>query len=141
MQEPERDEEPPEWERRPQTEEEAEAMQARSDRLVDRIEARLRREGEEANYEQILEEEIERLHREEGRPEPTPEQLERNAEWIDEMNRAAEEALSNPDPEAEKGAGIRAPTGHAGDGIFPAIASKRRKRRLGDRWMPATNTR
>lgn len=77
-------------------------MQARSDRLADRIEARLRREGEGADYEQILEEEIERLHRDEGRPQPTPEQLERNAEWIDEMNRAAEEALSNPDPEAEK---------------------------------------
>lgn len=77
-------------------------MQARSDRLADRIEARLCREGEAADYEQILEEEIERLHREEGRPEPTPEQMERNAEWIEEMNRAAEEALSNPDPEVEK---------------------------------------
>lgn len=77
-------------------------MQARSDRLADRIEARLRREGEGADYEQILEEEIERLHREEGRPEPTPEQLARNAEWIEEMNQAAEAALSNPDPEVEK---------------------------------------
>jgi hypothetical protein len=102
MQEPEQEEEPAEWEQRPQTEEEAEAMQARSDRLADRIEARLRREGDEADYEQILEEEIERLHREEGRSGPTSAQLERNAEWIDEMNRAAEEALRNPDPEAEK---------------------------------------
>lgn len=85
----------------PQNEEEAEAEQARSDRLADRIEARLRREGAE-DYDKILEEEIERLHREEGRPEPTPEQEARRAEWIDEANRAAEEALANPDPEVEK---------------------------------------
>lgn len=102
MQYPERDDEPAEWEHRPQTEEEAEKMQERSDRLADRIEARLRREGEQADYGQILEEEIERLHREEGRPEPTPEQQERNAGWIEEMNRAAEDALANPDPEVEK---------------------------------------
>ena len=95
------DDTPPEWEDRPQTEEEAEAQQARSDRLADRIEARLRHEGAE-NYDKILEEEIDRLHREEGRPEPTPEQEARRAEWIDEANRAAEEALANPDPEVER---------------------------------------
>ncbi len=95
------DDTPAEWDEKPQTEEEAEAQQARSDKLADRIEARLRKEGEEA-YDRILEEEIDRLHREEGRPEPTPEQLARNAEWIDEMNRAGEEALANPDPELEK---------------------------------------
>lgn len=86
---------------KPQTEEEAEAQQARSDKLADRIEARLRREGDGADYEKILEEELDRLDREEGRPEPTPEQLERSAEWIEEMNRAGEEALANPDPEVE----------------------------------------
>lgn len=86
---------------KPQSEEEAEAEQARSDRLANRIEARLRREGTE-DYDKILEEEIERLHREEGRPEPTPEQQARSAEWIEEMNRAAEEALANPDPEVER---------------------------------------
>jgi hypothetical protein len=96
------DDTPAEWEARPQTEEEAEAMQARSERLADCIETRLRREGEQADYEQILEEEIDRLHREEGRPEPTPEQLARNAGWIEDMNRAAGEALANPDPEVEK---------------------------------------
>jgi len=86
---------------KPQSEEEAEAEQARSDRLADRIEARLKREGA-GGYDKILEEEIERLHREEGRSEPTPEQEARRAEWIDEMNRAAEEALANPDSEVEK---------------------------------------
>jgi len=85
----------------PQSEEEAEAEQARSDRLMDRIEVRLQREGA-GDYDKILEEEIERLHREEGRPEPTPEQEARHAEWIHEANRAAEEALANPDPEVEK---------------------------------------
>lgn len=37
----------------------------------------MRREGEGTDYEQILEEE---LDREEGRPGPTPEQVARNAE-------------------------------------------------------------
>lgn len=95
------DEEPAEWDERPQTEEEAERMQARSDLLADRIQARLRREGEAADYEKILEEEIERQRRERGEPEPTPDQLARNAEWIEEANRAAEDAMQNPDPELE----------------------------------------
>ena len=97
-----RGEEPPERDERPQTEEEAEQMQARSDRLAERIEARMRREGADADYEKILEEELDRLDREEGRPEPTFGHLERNEEWIEEMNRAAEEAQANPDPEVEK---------------------------------------
>ena len=90
-----------EWEEKPQSEAEADQMQARSDLLSDRIQARLKREGANADYETILHEEIERLHRELGEPEPTPEQLARNAEWIEEMNRASEEALKNPDPEFE----------------------------------------
>jgi hypothetical protein len=91
-----------EWSEKPQTEEEAEQMQERSDRLADRIEARLAREGEGADYEKILDEEIERMRAERGEPAPTPEQLARNAEWIEEANRAAEESLNNPDPEVEK---------------------------------------
>lgn len=89
------------WDEKPQTEEEAEQMQARSDLLSDRIQARLKREGDKADFETIMHEEIERLHRELGEPELTPEQLARNAEWIEEMNRATEEALKNPDPELE----------------------------------------
>ncbi|HVZ66491.1 MAG TPA: hypothetical protein VG936_18145 [Lacunisphaera sp.] len=91
----------PEWAENPQAEEEAEFQQARSDRLADRIELRLRREGEDA-YEKILAEELKRMRHECGDPEPTPEQLARNAEWIEEMNRAADEILANPDPELEK---------------------------------------
>jgi hypothetical protein len=95
------DDTPAEWDEKPQTEEEAEAEQARSDKLTDRIQARLAREGKGADYEKILEEELDRLDREEGRAPLTPEQQARNAEWIDEANRAAEEALAHPDPELE----------------------------------------
>ena len=98
-----------EWNEKPQTEEEAEQMQERSDRLADRVQARLTREGDKADYEKILEEEIERMREEHGEPEPTPEQLARNAEWIEEANRAAEEALQNPDPEIEAEMSIRHP--------------------------------
>ncbi|HEY5552319.1 MAG TPA: hypothetical protein VIK52_10550 [Opitutaceae bacterium] len=95
------DDTPGEWNEKPQTEEEAEAMQARSDLLNDRVMARLAREGEAADYEKILDEEIERMRRERGEPEPTEEDLARNAGWIEEANRAGEEALANPDPELE----------------------------------------
>jgi len=103
------DDTPPEWDLKPQTEQEAEEQQARSDLLMDRIEARMQREGESADYEKILDEEMERLRRERGEPEPTAEDLERNAEWIEEMNRAAEETLANPDPEIEAELRIRHP--------------------------------
>lgn len=93
--------EPPEDDAKPMTEAEAEALQARSDLLSDRIAARMEREGDDADLERIIDEEIERLRRERGEPEPTEEDLARNAEWIEEMNAAAEEALANPDPELE----------------------------------------
>ncbi|MBI5771824.1 MAG: hypothetical protein HZA93_28895 [Verrucomicrobia bacterium] len=96
------DDTPPEWnEGQPQTEEEAEKMQADSDRLADRIQARLDREGPEADYAKILEEELERRARERGEKPLTPEQEAERAEWVEEMNRAAEEALKHPDPELE----------------------------------------
>jgi hypothetical protein len=95
------DDTPDEWNEKPQTEEEAEAQQARSDLLGDRIQARLDREGDGADFEKILDEELDRIRRERGEPEPTEEDLARNAEWIDEANRAAEEALANRDPEVE----------------------------------------
>jgi hypothetical protein len=80
---------------RPQTEEEAERMLEESDRLVDRIEARMEREGPDADYEKILDEELERRRRERGEPPLTPEEEARSAEWIEELNRAAEEAASD----------------------------------------------
>lgn len=89
-------------ESKPMTEAEAEAMQARSDLLADRVQARLNRAGPEADYAKILEEEIERLNREDPPPEPTPEQLARNETWLEEFNRGAKEALENPDPDEEE---------------------------------------
>lgn len=85
----------------PQTEEEAEAMQAASDRLADRIEARIRREGPDADYETILSEELDRRAQERGEEPRTPEQEERHAEWVEAMNGIFDEALAHPDPEWE----------------------------------------
>ena len=93
----------------PTTEAEAERMQADSDRLMDRIQARLNREGPDADYDKILEEELERRDRERGRPPPAPEEVARSAEWIEEMNRATDEVLKNPDPELEAERAIKHP--------------------------------
>jgi hypothetical protein len=90
------------WNEKPFTEEQAEQMQAQSDRLLDRIEARLKKEGAGADYEKILHEEIERGRHERGEVDPTPEQLARNAEWIEEMNRAGEETRNDPELIAER---------------------------------------
>jgi hypothetical protein len=78
---------------RPQTEAEAEKMQAESDRLTDRIMARMEREGDAADYEKILAEELERARQERGEPDPTPEQEAERAHWVEEMNAAAAEAM------------------------------------------------
>lgn len=87
---------------RPQTEAEAEKMQAESDQLVDRIMARMDRAENAADYEKILNEEIERARRERGEPDPTPEQEAERNEWIEEMNAAATEALKEKKSEAWK---------------------------------------
>lgn len=84
---------------KPMSEAEAEAMQARSDLLNDRVQARLAREGPNADYEKILEEEIERLIREDPAPEPTPEQEERNAAWLEKFNRGGDHDAESLDPE------------------------------------------
>lgn len=88
-------------EEKPFTEEEAEAMDAENERLLDRIKARLEREGPNADFAKILEEERERRRIERGEAPLTPEQEAQRAEWLDEMNRAAEESAANPDPELE----------------------------------------
>ncbi|MDR0901904.1 MAG: hypothetical protein LBM92_03940, partial [Opitutaceae bacterium] len=87
---------------RPPTEEEADRMQADSDLLMDRITERMRREGENADFDKILDEEITRRRKERGEPEPTPEQLEENQRRIDELNEDAEEALRDMETEAWK---------------------------------------
>ena len=84
-------------EEEPFSEEEAEKIQEESDRLADRIQARMEKEGEGADYEKILEEELERRRAERGEKPLTPEEEAERAAWIDEMNRTAEEALDDPE--------------------------------------------
>jgi hypothetical protein len=91
---------------RPFSEEDAEKMLADSDKLTDRVMARMEREGETADFEQILEEELERARKERGEPDPTPEQLAERDRRIEELNAAAEEALQEEETEQWKdGAG------------------------------------
>lgn len=77
----------------------ADAEQARIDLLIDRVEARIARAieaGEEPDFERIMEEERARLRRERGELEPPPaasDEAAEQAEWIGEMNAAAEAAL------------------------------------------------
>ncbi len=86
------------------TEAEADEEAAWMDRLNQRIGARLEREGPDA-YDQIYEEEREKIRQERGEPEPeplTPEQEAEQAAWIEEMNQAAEAALEEVDLAAEQ---------------------------------------
>jgi len=91
------------WAPKPLTEDEATRLQAESEKLVDRIQARIRREGERADLARIMDEEIARLRRERDEAPPTAEQLARNSAWIDEMNRVASSAIGEPEPAASSG--------------------------------------
>ena len=85
------------WASRPLTEAEAERLQEASDRLADRIHARLTREGERVDLERIMNEEIERLKRERGEADSSaPEQIALRAAWVEEMNRAGRESIGLP---------------------------------------------
>lgn len=95
------DDTPAEWNETPLSEEAAEKMQAESDLLADRINARVEREGIE-HYKRILEEELARRRRERGEPPLAPEQEAEQDVLMEEMNRAAEEAANNPDSEREE---------------------------------------
>jgi hypothetical protein len=94
-------------------EKEADAEQARMDLLLDRVQARIRRAraaGEEPDLERIMDEERARLRRERGEPEPaplTPEEEAERAEWIAEMNAAAEAALGEAEADRSADADFR----------------------------------
>jgi len=88
---------------RPPTEEEADRDQVRSDVIGDRVDARMQREGADADYIKILFEEIDRYDREHGKPEPTPEEIAENERFIDDLNAAAGEELDDMKSEAWKG--------------------------------------
>lgn len=89
----------------------ADAEAARMDLLLDRVTARLEREGldglEEDRFDEIYLEERERLRRERGEPEEkplTPEEQARQDAWIEELNAAADEALEEMEADEWKGA-------------------------------------
>lgn len=92
---------------RSQAEAEADAEAARMDLLLDRVTARLQRDGlEKTDFDRIYLEERERLRRERGEPEEeplTPEQEAERDAWIEEMNAAAEEAVAELEAEKWKG--------------------------------------
>jgi hypothetical protein len=93
-------------ENEPQSLEEAraDADDARMTELSDRIAERLRREGH-ADFERIHREERERMKRERGEAEEEAslEQQAERANWIEEMNAIAKEALENMESEKWKG--------------------------------------
>jgi hypothetical protein len=84
----------------------ADAEAAWMNRLLDRVTARIQRDGlEESDFDQIYREERERLRRESDmppEPEPTPEQVEEREGWIEEMNAAAQEAMEEMEAESWK---------------------------------------
>lgn len=83
----------------PMTEDDAERWQARQDLLLDRVQARLEREGSEADFECILDEERERLRIETGEPEPPAEWEPGQPDWDALVEKAA---AMEPDPELEE---------------------------------------
>lgn len=85
----------------PLSEEEADELIADSDRLTDRLLARLDEAGEGADLESILEEELERRREDADMPPLTPEEQARRAEWMEEVNRAAEEIAKDPGFQAD----------------------------------------
>ena len=85
----------------------ADAEAARMDLLNERILRRIEKEGTE-DFDRFYQEESARLRRERGEPEPTPltpEEEAARAEWIEEMNAAADQATSDAEAEKWKGEG------------------------------------
>ncbi|MDA0767000.1 MAG: hypothetical protein O3A92_09280 [Verrucomicrobia bacterium] len=90
----------------PRSEAEAEADEeaARMDLLMDRVTARMDREGCDGDsFERILEEERQRLKQERGEKELTPEQLAEREEWLAEFHAGEEEMMAEMEAEKWKG--------------------------------------
>lgn len=86
---------------------EADAQDEWMSTLLRRVDNRMRREGRDhEEFDDIYQEERAKLNRERGivEPEPTPEQLEERARWIEEMNEICRKALEEQQTEAWKGA-------------------------------------
>lgn len=85
----------------PMTEAEADRMAEENERLLDRIQARMEREGDAADFEQILHDELKRAREERGEPPPTPEESAAQEARVEEWNRAMSEAGDDADPDDE----------------------------------------
>lgn len=110
-----------------ESEADADAEAARMDLLLDRVIARMAREKlEPEELERVMDEERARLRRERGEPEPeplTPEQEAAQAEWIDEMNAVADQALAEVEADKWKTAdGPDGGAGFGGDDWHPLVA-------------------
>lgn len=75
---------------------------AQMDRLLDRVLARLEREPG-ADFEAILDEELERRRRERDEPEPTSEETAERRSWAEELNASDSEAIADTESESWKG--------------------------------------
>jgi len=85
------------WKRdEPLSEAEADELMADSDRLTDRLMARLNEAGDNADLEAILEEELERRRAESERRPLTPEEEAERSAWIQEINAAAADIANDP---------------------------------------------
>lgn len=113
---------------KPFTEEEAEKMDAENELLVDRINARMERDGDAANFEQILDEELERRRRERGDPPLTPEQEAERDARMEEMQRAADEAAANPDPAASEIFGRKHPVAERAEALAVRLMDEPQER-------------
>lgn len=83
-------------ETKPETESQARTRDTNTQKLIDRILARLKNENpSETLFEQILLEEITRARRERNEPDPSPEQLAENQSALGELNAAA---ANDPSP-------------------------------------------
>ncbi len=88
---------------RSKAEAEADAEAARMDLLLDRVQARIEREGHD-DFDRIYQEERARLMGERGEVDPvlTPEQEAERQRWIEEMNAICAEAIEESDADAWK---------------------------------------
>ncbi|MBI2496664.1 MAG: hypothetical protein HYV75_01615 [Opitutae bacterium] len=91
---------------KPLTEEEAEALQVRSDLLLDRIDEQMAKEDPDKDSDEKLRllEAVAWLRRKHGQPKATPVQLARNDVWIEEMRALWEiswDGVTDPDPARE----------------------------------------
>jgi len=105
-------------------EEQADAEAARMDLLLDRVTARMEREGlAPEELKRVMDEERARMRRERGEPEPEPltaEEAAERAEWIAEANAAGEEALADAEAEEWKDGGGAA-DGFDGEAEHPLL--------------------